>query len=68
MSQVFHLGSPLLVVIVGATIPCYMAGHVLGGVLQGMERFHRFALESVIEGSAKAVLGMLAVAVVFTPR
>ena len=65
VSQVFHLGSPLLVVIVGATIPCYMAGHLLGGVLQGMERFHRFAIESVIEGSAKAVLGILAVAILF---
>ena len=65
VSRVFHLGSPWFVVIVGATIPCYMVGHVLGGVLQGLERFHRFALESVIEGAAKAVLGVLAVAVVF---
>ncbi|MGH9020677.1 MAG: hypothetical protein ACRDV0_06615 [Acidimicrobiales bacterium] len=65
VSSVFHLGSAWFVVIVGATIPCYMVGHVLGGVLQGAERFHRFALESVVEGAAKAVLGVLAVAVVF---
>lgn len=65
VSGVFHLGSPWLVVIVGATIPGYMATHLLGGVLQGLERFHRFAFESVVEGSTKAVLGVLAVAVLF---
>ena len=65
VSQVFRLGSPWLVVIVGATIPCCLANHLLGGVLQGLERFHRFALQSVLEGLAKAVLGVMAVAVLF---
>jgi len=60
LSGLFHLGSPWLVVIVGATIPCYVAGHLLGGLLQGVERFGRFALESVVEGLAKAVLGVIA--------
>jgi O-antigen/teichoic acid export membrane protein len=60
LSGLFHLGSPWLVVIVGATIPCYVAGHLLGGLLQGAERFGRFALESVVEGLAKAVLGVIA--------
>lgn len=60
LSGLFHLGSPWLVVIVGATIPCYVASHLLGGVLQGVERFGRFALESVVEGLAKAVLGVIA--------
>jgi O-antigen/teichoic acid export membrane protein len=60
LSGLFHLGSPWLVVIVAATIPCYVAGHLLGGVLQGVERFGRFAVESVVEGLAKAVLGVIA--------
>jgi O-antigen/teichoic acid export membrane protein len=60
ISSLFHLGSPWLVVIVGAAIPGYVVGHLLGGVLQGAERFGRFALESVVEGSAKAILGVLA--------
>ena len=60
LSGLFHLGSPWLVVIVGATIPCYVASHLLGGLLQGVERFGRFALESVVEGLAKAVLGVIA--------
>ena len=60
LSGLFHLGSQWLVVIVGATIPCYVVGHLLGGLLQGVERFGRFALESVVEGLAKAVLGVIA--------
>ena len=56
ISSLFRLGSPWLVVIVGAVIPAYALGHVLAGVLQGAERFGRFALESLVEGSAKAGL------------
>jgi O-antigen/teichoic acid export membrane protein len=59
ISGLFHLGSPWLVVLIGATIPCYAAGHVLGGLLQGTEQFGRFALETVIEGATKAAIGIL---------
>jgi O-antigen/teichoic acid export membrane protein len=59
ISGLFHLGSPWIVVLIGATIPCYTVGHILGGVLQGTERFGRFALETVVEGSAKATIGIL---------
>ena len=34
ISGLFHLGSPWLVVIVGASIPGYVVSHLLGGVLQ----------------------------------
>ena len=60
ISRLFNLGSPWLVVIIGATVPCYVVGHLLGGLLQGVERFGRFALESVVEGTTKAILGILA--------
>jgi O-antigen/teichoic acid export membrane protein len=60
ISGVFRLGSPWIVVLVGATIPCYTAVHLLGGLLQGTERFAGFALESVVEGLTKAVIGILA--------
>ena len=62
LSSLFHLGSPWLVVIVGAVIPAYALGHVLAGLLQGAERFGRFALESLVEGSTKAGFGILAMA------
>ena len=61
ISGLFHLGSPWLVVIVGASIPGYVVSHLLGGVLQGIERFGRFALQSVVEGSAKAIAGVAAI-------
>ena len=60
ISRLFHLGSPWLVVTVGAIIPCYVLGHLLGGLLQGAERFGRFAAESVAEGLTKAIVGVLA--------
>jgi len=60
ISRLFHLGSPWLVVTVGAIIPCYVTGHLLGGLLQGAERFGRFAAESVAEGLTKAIVGVLA--------
>jgi O-antigen/teichoic acid export membrane protein len=60
LSSLFHLGSPWLVVIIGAVIPGYALGHVLAGLIQGLERFGRFALESVVEGSAKVGFGILA--------
>lgn len=60
ISRLFHLGSPWLVVTVGAIIPCYLIGHLLGGLLQGAERFGRFAAESVAEGLTKATVGVLA--------
>ena len=60
VSGLFHLGSPWFVVIVGVIIPCYTVSHLLGGLLQGVERFARFAWESVVEGSAKAIIGVLA--------
>jgi O-antigen/teichoic acid export membrane protein len=60
ISGVFRLDSAWLVVIIGATIPCYVVSHLFGGLLQGAERFGRFALESIVEGSAKAILGILA--------
>ncbi len=60
ISSVFHLGSPWYVVIVAAIIPCYMVGHLLGGLLQGLECFGRFAVESIVEGLTKAVIGILA--------
>ncbi len=59
ISGLFHLGSPWFVVLIGATIPCYTVGHILGGLLQGTERFARFALETVVEGSAKASIGIV---------
>ena len=59
ISGLFHLGSPWIVVLIAATIPCYTVGHILGGVLQGTERFGRFALETVVEGLAKATIGIL---------
>jgi O-antigen/teichoic acid export membrane protein len=59
-SGVFRLGSPWLVVVIGAVIPGYVLGHFLAGLVQGSERFGRFALESVTEGSAKAIFGVLA--------
>jgi O-antigen/teichoic acid export membrane protein len=59
ISRLFHLGSPWLVVIIGAAIPGYVISHLLGGLLQGIERFGRFALESVVEGSAKAFAGIV---------
>jgi O-antigen/teichoic acid export membrane protein len=59
ISGLFHLGSPWIVILIGATIPCYTVGHILGGVLQGTERFGRFALETVVEGLAKATIGIL---------
>lgn len=65
LSVLFHLGSPWLIVIVAATIPGYVCSHFLAGLLQGVERFGRFALESVIEGSAKAVFGILAMALLW---
>ena len=65
VSSLFNLGSPWLVVIVGATIPCYVAGHLFGGVLQGVERFGRFGLESVVEGATKAVLGVVAMGMIW---
>lgn len=65
LSQLFRLGSPWLVIIVGAVIPAYALGHVLAGLLQGAERFSRFAIESVIEGSAKAGFGILAMALLW---
>ena len=65
LSSVFHLGSPWLVVVVGAVIPAYALGHVLAGLIQGSERFGRFALESVVEGSAKAGFGILAMALLW---
>ena len=65
LSSLFRLGSPWLVVIVGAVIPAYALGHVLAGLLQGVERFGRFALESVVEGSAKAGFGILAMALLW---
>jgi O-antigen/teichoic acid export membrane protein len=60
LSGLFRLGSPWPVVLVGSIVPCYMVGHLLGGLLQGAERFGRFAAESVIEGLTKAVAGVLA--------
>ncbi len=60
ISRMFHLGSPWLVVTIGAIIPCYLIGHLLGGLLQGAERFGRFAAESVAEGLTKAIVGVLA--------
>ena len=69
VSGVFHLGTPWLVVIIGVTIPGYMATHLLGGVLQGLERFHRFALESVVEGFNEGRAGSSrGRRPVFTPR
>jgi O-antigen/teichoic acid export membrane protein len=65
VSGLFHLGSPWLVVIAGAAIPCYAVSHLLGGLLQGVERFGRFALESAVEGSAKAILGIVAMGLVW---
>jgi O-antigen/teichoic acid export membrane protein len=65
LSGLFRLGSPWPVVIVGATIPCYLVSHLFAGVLQGVERFGRFALESVVEGSAKAILALLAMVVLW---
>jgi O-antigen/teichoic acid export membrane protein len=65
LSSLFHLGSPWLVVIVGAVIPAYALGHMLAGLLQGAERFGRFALESLVEGSSKAGFGILAMAFLF---
>jgi O-antigen/teichoic acid export membrane protein len=59
ISGLFHLGSPWFVILIGATIPCYTVGHILGGLLQGTERFGRFALETVVEGSTKAIIGIL---------
>jgi len=60
ITGLFHLGSPWPVVIAGAMVPCYMVGHLLGGLLQGAELFDRFAAESVIEGLTKAAAGILA--------
>lgn len=60
IAGLFHLGSPWIVVIVGAIVPCYMMNHLLGGLLQGIERFARFASESIIEGLTKAIIGILA--------
>lgn len=65
VSSLFHLGSRWLVVIVGAVIPAYALGHVLAGLIQGAERFGRFALESVVEGSTKAGFGILAMALLW---
>ena len=65
LSSLFHLGSPWLVVIVGVVIPGYALGHVLAGLMQGAERFGRFALESVVEGSAKAGFGVLGMALLW---
>lgn len=65
LSAEFHLGSPWLLVIIGAAIPGYVCGHFLAGLLQGVERFGRFALESIIEGSAKAAFGILAMALLW---
>jgi O-antigen/teichoic acid export membrane protein len=65
LSAVFHLGSPWLIVIVAAAIPGYVCSHIFAGLLQGVERFGRFALESVIEGSAKAAFGILAMALLW---
>lgn len=65
LSSLFHLGSPWLVIVVGAVIPGYALGHVLAGLIQGAERFGRFALESVVEGSAKAGFGILAMALLW---
>jgi O-antigen/teichoic acid export membrane protein len=65
LSSLFHLGSPWLVVIVGAVIPAYALGHLLAGLLQGAERFGRFALESLVEGSTKAGFGILAMALLW---
>jgi len=64
-SGLFHLGSPWPVVIVGGTIPCYLVSHLFAGLLQGVERFGRFALQSVVEGSAKAIFAVLAMAVLW---
>ena len=65
ISDLFHLGSPWFAVMVGVAIPCYTVSHLLGGILQGSERFARFAWESVVEGSAKAVGGVLAMGVLW---
>ena len=65
ISDLFHLGSPWFAVIVGVAIPCYTVSHLLGGILQGIERFARFAWESVVEGAAKAVTGVLAMGLVW---
>jgi O-antigen/teichoic acid export membrane protein len=65
ISGLFRLGSPWLVVLIGATIPCYTLGHILGGLLQGTERFGRFALETVVEASTKAVIGFLVMGVLW---
>ena len=65
IARLFHLGSPWLVVVVGVVIPAYMIGHLLGGFLQGVERFGRFAAESVVEGLTKAIVGVLAMTLVW---
>lgn len=65
IARLFHLGSPWPVVVVAVAIPGYVVGHLLAGLLQGAERFGRFALESVVEGAAKALLGILAMVVLW---
>jgi len=61
ISRLFHLGSPWLVVLVGAMIPGYLVGHMLGGLLQGAQRFASFAAETAVEGLTKAAIGILVI-------
>lgn len=65
IASLFRLGSVLPVILVGISVPLYVPSHFLSGVLQGSEQFGRFALETVIEATAKMVLAVALMAFVW---
>lgn len=61
----FHLGSPWGVRLAGLCVAVYVPSHFLSGILQGAERFGRFALETVLEATAKIVFAVVLLGLVW---
>lgn len=59
LSRLFHLGSPWGVRLAAVCVALYLPSHFLSGILQGKERFERFALQTVLEALAKILFAAL---------
>ncbi len=65
VSSVFHLGSAVGVQIAALCVAIYLPSHFLSGLLQGSERFGRFAFETTLEATAKIVFVVVLIGAVW---